>query len=250
MKTTTALLILLALNVPLSAQFLPRPAGPETFNPPLVTVQGRGEVRVPNTVAVVQLGFEAAGPEEAPVREDITTRSQAVITALKAEEKVSRRQTTAVNIRPQFSQTPVASGQRPAPPEITGYTGQIMVSFNAPVEEAGRLISSMMELGANSVANMLTRPTEEARRAAEDEALTLAAQDAEAQARALLEAVDLRWAGVRTIDATGGRFGPGPMPRAAMMAAAEGAPLPELDIQGGETVISREVVMQVDFRTP
>jgi hypothetical protein len=66
----------------------------------------------------------------------------------------------------------------------------------------------------------------------------------------LLEAVDLRWAGVRTIDATGGRFGPGPMPRAAMMAAAEGAPLPELDIQGGETVISREVVMQVDFRTP
>jgi hypothetical protein len=38
------------------------------------------------------------------------------------------------------------------------------------------------------------------------------------------------------------------MPRAAMMMAAEAAPLPELDIQGGETVIAREVVMQVEFR--
>jgi hypothetical protein len=35
-----------------------------------------------------------------------------------------------------------------------------------------------------------------------------------------------------------------------MMAAADAAPLPELDIQGGETVISREVVMQVEFQTP
>jgi hypothetical protein len=38
------------------------------------------------------------------------------------------------------------------------------------------------------------------------------------------------------------------MARSAMMMAADAAPLPELDIQGGETVIGREVVMQVEFR--
>lgn len=251
MKTHTtlpALVILLAMATPLPAQFLPRPPGPETFNPPLVTVQGRGEVRVPNTVAVVQLGFEAAGPEEAPVREDITKRSQAVVAALKEDEKVSRLQTTAVTIRPQFAYQTTAPGKRPLPPSITGYTGHVMVSFNAPVEEAGRLISSMMELGANSVSQMHTQPTEEARRAAEDKALTLAAQDAEAQARALMEAVDLRWVGIRTMDATSGRFEPRPMPRTAMTMAADAESLPELDIQGGETVVTREVVMQVDFR--
>ena len=106
----------------------------------------------------------------------------------------------------------------------------------------------MMQAGANSVADMFTRPADEVRLAAENKALTLAAKDAETQARTLLAALNLQWSGVRTIDATGGRFDPSPMPRAAMMMAAEAAPLPELDIQGGETVIAREVVMQVEFR--
>jgi len=237
--------LLCAAVAPLQAQMLPRPSVPE---PSLVTVQGRGEVRVPNTVAVVQLGFEAAGPDEAPVREEVTKRSQAVVTALKAEEKVSNLQTTAVNIRPQFTHTQPEAGKRPQPPKITGYIGQVAVSFESPVEDAGRLISAMMEAGANSISNMFTRPTNEAQRAAENEALTLAAKDGEAQARALLEALSLQWTSIRSIDATGGRFDPRPMPRAAMMMAAESAPLPELDIQGGETVISREVVMQVEFR--
>jgi uncharacterized protein YggE len=251
MKTNLLPILLVALAAPASAQFLPRPAGPETFNPPLVTVQGRGEVRVPNTVAVVHLGFEAAGTEEAEVRRDITTRSQATVEALRAEESVSRLQTTAVNIRPQFSHQTPQAGRPPAPPAITGYTGQVGISFEAPVEESGRLISAMLEHGANAVTHVLTRPGDEARRAAEDEALTLAAQDAEAQARALLEAVDLRWVGVRTMDATGGRMDPGPFPRSAAMAmTADAAPLPDLDIAGGETVVIREVVMQVDFRSP
>ena len=106
----------------------------------------------------------------------------------------------------------------------------------------------MMQNGANSVSNMFTRPTDEARRTAENEALTLAAKDGEAQARALLAALNLQWSGIRSIDATGGHFDPRPMPRAAMMMAADAAPLPQLDIQGGETIIAREVVMQIEFR--
>lgn len=245
MKNPILLPVLLALAAPLQAQMLPRPAAPE---PPLVTVQGRGEVRVANTVASVQLGFEAAGPEEATVREDVTKRSQAVVAALKAEPKVQRLETTAVTIRPQFAPVQPAAGKRPETPRITGYLAQVMVSYESPVEEAGRIISSMMETGANSVSNMFTRPTDEARRAAENEALTLAAKDGEAQTRALLAALNLQWVGIHSIDATGGRFEPRPMARSAMMMAADAAPLPELDIQGGETVISREVAMQVEFR--
>ena len=237
--------LLLVLAAPLQAQMLPRPSTPE---PPLVTVQGRGEVRTPNTIAVIQLGFEAAGPDEAPVREDVTKRSQAVVTALKAEEKVSNLETTSVNIRPQFAHTQPEAGKRPQPPKITGYIAQVTVTYQSPVEEAGRLISSMMQNGANSVSNMFTRPTDEARRTAENEALTLAAKDGEAQARALLAALNLQWSGIRSIDATGGHFDPRPMPRAAMMMAADAAPLPQLDIQGGETIIAREVVMQIEFR--
>jgi uncharacterized protein YggE len=109
----------------------------------------------------------------------------------------------------------------------------------------------MMQTGANSVSGMLTRPTDEARLQAESEALTMAAKDAEAQARALLAALNLQWSGIHAIDATGGRFDPHPpMARSPMMMAAEAAPLPELDIQGGETVIGREVLMQVEFRGP
>ncbi|MEX1116819.1 MAG: SIMPL domain-containing protein, partial [Akkermansiaceae bacterium] len=174
MNKIPALFLILLAAAPLHAQMLPRPSTPE---PSLVTVQGRGEVRIPNTIAVVQLGFEAAGPEEAPVRQDVTQRSQAVITALKAEEKVGKLETTSVNIRPQFTHSQPEAGKRPQPPKITGYIAQVTVSYESPVEDAGRLISSMMENGANSVSNMFTRPTEEARRTAENEALTLAAQD-------------------------------------------------------------------------
>ena len=204
-------------------------------------------MRVPNTVAVVQLGFESAGPEEPAVREDVTRRSLAVTAALKGE-KVERLQTTAVNIRPEFSRPQPDPGKKTQPPKITGYTGQVMVSFHVPVEQAGRIISAMMNLGANSVSNIFTTPTDEARRDAENGALTLAAKDAEAQAKALLDALQLKWAGIRSIDATGGQFNPVPMPRAARMMAADAAPLPPLDIQGGETVVSREVTMQVEFR--
>jgi uncharacterized protein YggE len=241
MKTALpAALVLIALAAPLTAQ----PAPP---TPPLVTVQGRGEVRVPNTVALVQLGFEAAGPEEAPVREDVSRRSQAVTAALK-EQKAGKLQTTAANVFPQLSHSQPDAGKKPQPPRITGYTAQVAVTFEAPVEDAGRIISAMMGLGANSTSILGTQPTDEVRRDAENQALVLAAKDAERQARALLGALNLAWRGFRSLDATGGRYEPRPVMARAMTMAAEAAPLPELDIQGGETVVSREVVAQVEFQ--
>lgn len=240
------LLTLLAAH-PALAQF--GHSSEKTEPPPLITVQGRGEVRTANTVAVIQLGFEAAGPEEPAVREDITRRSQAV-TALLKEQKVERLETTAVSIRPQFVYDQGAPGKKPLPPKITGYIGQVAVNFQTPVGEAGKIISTAMEAGANALANMFTQPTDEARKAAEDRALTLAAKDAEAQADALLAALNLTKVGIRSIDATGARPGPGPMPRMMAAMAADAAPLPELDVQGGESVVSREITMQVEFRGP
>jgi len=237
-----AALALVALAPALAAQPANQPA-----SPPLVTVQGRGEVRVPNTIALIQLGFEAAGAEEAPVREDVTRRSQAVTAALK-EQKVGKLQTTSANIFPQFSHSAPESGKKPQPPRITGYTGQVAVTFEAPVEDAGRIISAMMSLGANSTSILGTQPTEEVRRDAENQALVLAAKDAERQARALLGALNLTWRGFRSLDATGGRYEPRPVMARAMTMAAEAAPLPELDIQGGETIVAREVVAQVEFQ--
>jgi len=240
-------LVLMSVLLSASGQAQFPSMAPRADLPPLLTVQGRGEVRVPNTVAAIQLGFEAAGPEETAVREDVTRRSQAVTAALK-EQKVERLETTAVSIRPQFVYDQGGPGKRPLPPKITGYTGQVAVSFQTPVAEAGKIISASMDLGANSVAGMQTQPTDEARRDAEGEALTLAAQDAEVQANALLEALNLVKVGIRSIDAAGGRPGPVPMPRMMAAMADASAPLPELDVQGGETVISREITMQVEFR--
>lgn len=244
MKRITLLAVIIFVTAPLEAQMLPRPTAPE---PPLITVQGRGEVRVPNTVAMVTLGFAAAGPEEAPIREDVTRRSQAVVAALKAEPKVQQLQTTAVTISPQFAPLSGEAARRQQAPKITGYVAQVTVNYESPVEDAGRLISAMMQAGANSVSNMFTSPSDEARLEAEKQALTLAAKDGEAQARALLAALNLQWSGIRSVDATGGRMEPRPMARAAMMMAPDAPPLPEIDIQGGETVIGRDVLMQVEF---
>jgi uncharacterized protein YggE len=212
---------------------------------PALTVSGRGEVRVENTVAVVQLGFEAAGPDNAEVRADVSKRSAAVVAALK-DEKIGKLQTTAINIRPQFDYGQSSAGSNPQAPKITGYIGQMTVIFSAPVEEAGKIISSALSLGANSVANMSTEPAIDARRAAEGKALQLAAKDAEDQAKTLLSALNLEWAGILSINATSQQSGPGPMPR-IMLAEAAMPDSPNLGVEGGETIIVREVTMQVRF---
>jgi hypothetical protein len=53
--------------------------------------------------------------------------------------------------------------------------------------------------------------------------------------------------GVVTFDPTALCLPPG-MPRMMAAMAGEAAPLPELDVQGGETVIAREITLQVEFR--
>lgn len=214
--------------------------------PYLVTVAGQGEATAANTTAVLELGFAAAGPTEPVVRQDLITRSQAVVTSLKKLPAVTHLQTTSVIIRPQISHHPEPNSKEPSPPTITGYTGQITVSFRTPVEDAGQIISDMMKAGANSVSQMYTQPSDEARKEAENEALSNAAQDALTQARTLHKALDLQWVGLRSVDAAGDNFSPRPMPRAAMMMAAESAsPLP---IEAGDTTISRTVVIQVEFQ--
>lgn len=245
MKTLLIILtgISLASSPSLRAQ-TPPPAAPL---PPMVTVSGRAEIRIPNTEASIQLGCEAAGTEESAVRGDVAARSQAVVALLK-RENVQLLQTTSLTIRPQFNPMAPEPGRKPQPPAILGYTGQVTVSFQVPVEEAGRLTAAALEAGANSVSSVQTHPSEDARRDAENKILSLAAKDAEAQARALVSALGLSWIGIRGIDATGSSPGPFPMARAAMMMGAESAP--GLDIQGGETLVSREIVMQAEFRNP
>lgn len=240
------MLLLALFTASAQAQFPSMASRPDL--PPHVTVQGRGEVRVPNTVAVIQLGFEAAGPEEAAVREDVTRRSQSVTDSLKKNSAVERLQTTAVSIRPQFLYDQGGPGKKPLPPKITGYTGYVSVNFQVPVTDAGKIISEAMELGANSVSGMHTQPSEADRTSAEREALTLAARDAAGQAAILLDALDLDRIGILGIDAVGGH--PGPMQVRRMKSAmADAAPaMPELEIEGGESTISREITMQVEFR--
>lgn len=210
-----------------------------------VLVQGRAEVRVPNTRAVIELGFHAAGPDEAGVREDVSRRSQAVSEALK-KSGAARIQTGSVAISPQFHHPD--ANQRAQAPKITGYTAHATLGFEVPVGEAARIITASVEAGANSISSFQTHPAEDVRRGAERDALAAAVKDAETQARTVLSAAALEWTGIRGIDASAPGATPFAMPRAAMMSA--GAPAPDLAIEAGETVIGREVTMQVGFKAP
>jgi uncharacterized protein YggE len=235
MKTTLLLTLLLPVGW-LHAQT----SAPATNT---VTVQGRGEIRVPNTRAVIGLGFHAAGTDEAVVREDVSRRAQAVLETLK-KAGAERLETGSVSIQPQFNHPDPS--QRSQSPKITGYTAHVTLGFEAPVGDAGRILTAAVEAGANSVFSFQTQPAEEARQTAERDALAAAVKDAEAQARTVLSAAGLEWAGIRNIDASGGTAAPFALPRAAMMSA----PAPDLPVEAGETAVSREVTMQAGFRAP
>lgn len=238
MKTHLILLAALLLPVTcLRAEISAQPAN-------TVVVQGRGEVRAPNTLALIELGFHAEGPEETAVREEVGRRSKSVLEVLK-KAGVARLETGSLSISPRF--TPPEPGPSSLPPKFS-YSAHATLRFEVPVAEAGRIITTAVEAGANSVANFQTQPSDEAKRSASNEALSAAAKDAEAQARTLLNAAELKWTGIRAIDATGGSPAPFAMPRAAMMSAESSSP--DIQIEAGETVVSREVTMQVGFQSP
>lgn len=180
-----------------------------------LTVTGRGMERVATTIAQVNLGVEVQGKTAVEVQQEVARRSTAVVNLLRSRN-VEKLETTGINLNPNYSY----ENNRQT---LIGYIGSNTVSFRVGTDRAGSVIDDAVKAGASQVSGISFVAADATIATAQKQALQEATQDAQAQARAVLDALKLSPREVVNIQINGSSMPP-PPPR-PMMYRADAAKL-------------------------
>ena len=191
-----------------------------------ISVTAAGEATIAPDVALVSFAVTGDGADLAPLRDDVNSRSSAVLAAVRAlgvaEADIDAPD---VSIHPQYD---YRRGQR-----LTGYrVSRGMTVKVRDLDGLGAVLDGLVRGGANEVQGAQMMASDPS--AAEHVALGAAVRSARAKAEALAEAAGVAVGGVARIEEEGGWDGqPQPMFR---MAAAESADVPTEVVRGDLTV--------------
>lgn len=202
-----------------------------------LTVSGRGTEFIPTTLTQVRLGVEAQGKTANEVQQVVAQRSNAVVKLLRSR-KVEKLETTGINLNPAYRYD---NGNQ----TLTGYNASNMVSFRIETSKAGTLLDDAVKAGATRVDGVSFVATEGAISSAQKIALKEATQDAQAQANAVLGALNFTRKDIIGIQVNGA-FAPPPRPLKAdaMELRAGAAPSPVI---GGEQQVEASVTLQISY---
>ncbi|HEY9845443.1 MAG TPA: SIMPL domain-containing protein [Candidatus Caenarcaniphilales bacterium] len=204
-----------------------------------LTVTGRGTETVPTTLAQVRLGVEAQGKTAQAVQQEIARRSSAVVALLKSRN-VQRLETTGISLNPNYRDN---KGTQ----QLVGYIGSNTVSFRIATERSGALLDEAVQAGATRIEGINFIAADQALSTAQQQALREAVQDAQAQANAVLKALNLTQGEVVSIQLNNAA----PPPpiyalenRGASLMKADRAPTP---VVGGEQEVEATVTLQINY---
>lgn len=206
--------------------------------PGTITTHATARTRLPNTVADVAVGVEAHARTVAGVQGALAQGSERLLGFLR-EQKVERLTTEQVAI------TPETESVRGQPDRITGYGGEVRVTFRVPAERLAAVLGGILDQGGNALQSTSLVPREAEFDAAREKLAADAVRAALAQARAVAEAAGRRLGAVRQIEVDPG-FGlprPAPMRAVARMAAA---PAP-IATEAGESEVAATVTVTVNL---
>ena len=195
-----------------------------------ISVTANGEASVAPDLAIVSFAVSGDGKDLAGTRDDVNTRSSAVLARLR-EAGIADADINApdVGVHPQYDH-----GKRQ---RLSGYrVVRRMTARVRDLERLGSVLDGVVNAGANEVhgAQMTTSDPS----AAEHEALRLAAAAARAKAEAIAAAAGVAVGGVVRIEEEPDH--PSPMPRMRMLAATESADVPT-EVVAGELTVSRRI---------
>ncbi|MEG4442386.1 SIMPL domain-containing protein [Microcoleus sp. AT9_B5] len=202
-----------------------------------LSVTGRGVEAIPTTQTQVALGVEVQGKTAAQVQQEAARRSSAVVALLRSRQ-VEKLETTGITLSPTYS---YENNQQ----RLTGYIATNTVSFRLNTESAGTLLDDAVQAGATRIQGVSFVAADSAIEQARKQALRKATQDAQAQADAVLSALNLNRGEILGIQVNGA-IAPPPMYR--QLAGARSADAnPATPVVGGEQEIEASVTLQIGY---
>jgi uncharacterized protein len=202
-----------------------------------LTVTGQGTESIPTTLSQVRLGVEVQGETAEEVQQEAAQRSSAVVELLRSRN-VQELQTTGITLTPNYSYE--NNRQR-----LIGYIATNTVSFEIPTERTGTLLDDAVQAGATRIDSVSFIAADEAIATARQQALREATQDAQEQADAVLESLNLSRQEIVRIQINGSSPTPPPMPYyRAEAAQALDASTP---VVGGNQEVQASVTLEIRY---
>jgi uncharacterized protein len=208
-----------------------------------LTASGRGIVTIPTTLSQVRLAIESTGKTPASAQQDAAKKSTQVMNYLKTQQ-VDKLQTTGINLNPTYT---YPSGGNP---KIVGYTATNSISFRVTTDRAGKILDTAVTQGATRIDGVSFVASDRAIELAQIQALKQATKDAQLQADAVLETLNLKRKEVTGIQITS-MSTPAPiqMQSQALKAAAPQSrgDMPETPVVGGEQQVEAAVTLDIGY---
>jgi uncharacterized protein len=201
----------------------------------ILTVTGRGVETISTSISQVSLGVEVQGKTAQEVQQEVARRSTAVVALLRSR-KVEKLETTGISLSPNYSY--INNRQ-----QLIGYMGSNTVSFRIATEQTGTLLDDAVKAGASQIngVSFIASPTLMA--TAKNQALKEAVQDAQSQAKAVLDTLNLSPKQVIRIQIDNTSL---PIPRPMLMKTTNAADA-STPVLGGEQQVEASVTLQIRY---
>jgi uncharacterized protein len=235
----SALSILLATSLVLLVGM--SPGNTQERKPPrTLTASGRGIVTIPTTLSQIRLAIESKGKTPNNAQQEAARRSTRVMNYLKTQQ-VDKLQTTGITLNPIYT---YPSGGNP---QIVGYVASNSISFRVTTDRAGEILDAAVKNGATRIDGVSFVASEQAISIAQIQALKQATQDAQRQADAVLETLNLKRKEVIGIQINS-TSSPTPIPVAAEMMSAKSAnAVATTPVVGGEQQVEAAVTLDIGY---
>jgi uncharacterized protein len=206
-----------------------------------LTASGRGLVTIPTTLSQVRLAIEVSGKTPAAAQQEVARRSTQVLNYLKTQQ-LDKLQTTAINLNPTYT---YPNGGRP---QLVGYTATNSISFRVVTERAGAILDAAVKNGATRIDGVNFVASELAISTAQLQALKQATQDAQRQADAVLDTLNLKRKEVIGVQISNAST-PMPIPLAEGMMRSKVASdvAPTTPVMGGEQQVEASVTLDIGY---
>lgn len=160
-----------------------------------LTVTGQGKEKIATTLTNIQLGVEIQAKTAEQVQQQIAEQTNALVKFLRSRQ-VEQLQTTGIQLQPNYDYNDQDR-------KLTGYLGINTLSFRIETDKLNDLIDRAVQAGATRVDSVSFSANDEAIANAQKQALQKAVRDAQAQADAVLQTLNLAAKSIVTIQING-----------------------------------------------